>query len=464
MKKIIIGLSSLLLLLSLSLSVSAAGSAKMSLKSNKSELARGDKFTITVSLKNDQPVSNGGVVLSYDSAAFQLLGGECKVKNATLGEVSASRNGGVFVMAEDTVVSGTIFKIEMQVKSDAPFGEFSISGNPSLNVECSISGTKVTVVCPHDFSTGTELDEDEHEAVCSICGEKKEEDHVWDKGTVTKKPTCQSYGKKDVTCTVCGYQGEKNVSMLPHTNTYENLETEGHRYTCQKCGETGIEPHSYPDTWESDANEHYRACAECGYQRDRAAHTPGPAATETTDQTCTVCQRVLKASMNHEHTYTEAWLTDDTAHWHKCADCDATRDMQEHDFEDDCDTNCATCGFTRQPPHSLGNWDGDGASHWKVCGSCGQRLELAKHTASTEAPNTCEVCGKKLIDPNHKHDFNSAHSHVCACGEVKEGTGQFCEVCGVFPWWVLCIAEAVLFAGVLLFVLQRKKQEDDYLD
>ena len=173
MKKIIIGLSSLLLLLSLTLSVSAAGSAKMSLKSNKSELARGDKFTITVSLKNDQPVSNGGVVLSYDSAAFQLLGGECKVKNATLGEVSASHNGGVFVMAEDTVVSGTIFTISMQVKDDAPFGEFSISGNPSLNVECSISGTKVTGVCPHDFSTGTEIDLHEQQEDCSNCVDKK---------------------------------------------------------------------------------------------------------------------------------------------------------------------------------------------------------------------------------------------------------------------------------------------------
>ena len=65
MKKIIIGLSSLLLLLSLTLSVSAAGSAKMSLKSNKSELARGDKFTITVSLKGDGPAGTVLAVSDY---------------------------------------------------------------------------------------------------------------------------------------------------------------------------------------------------------------------------------------------------------------------------------------------------------------------------------------------------------------------------------------------------------------
>lgn len=464
MKKIITLLTGFILLLTLSLSVSAADSAKMSLKSNKTELSRGDKFTITVSLKNDQPVSNGGVVLSYDADAFQLLGGDCKVKNATLGEVSVSRNGGVFVMQTDEVVSGTIFTISMQVKDDAPFGEFSISGDPSLNVTCTLSGAKVTVVCPHDFSTGTRIDEDEHEAVCSICGDKKEEDHVWDKGTVTQKPTCQTYGKKDVTCTVCGYQGEKNVSMLPHTNNYENLEAQGHRYTCQKCGETGIETHSYADNWEHDANEHFRACTECGYQRDKAAHTPGPEATEDTDQLCTVCQRVLKTSMDHEHTFGQTLISDDTTHWYQCTECAATRDQAEHRFDSDCDNSCNLCGFTRQPPHSLGDWGGDGSSHWKICSGCGQRLEIAKHTPSQEDPNVCEGCERKLIAPDHKHEFNSAHTHVCSCGEVKEGSAQFCQVCGVFPWWVLCIAEAVLFAGVLLFVLQRKKQEDDYMD
>ena len=175
MKKILTVFTGLFLMLTLVFSVSAEGNAKMSLKSNKTELSRGDKFTITVSLKNDQPVSNGGVVLSYDTAAFQLLGGDCKVKNATLGEVSVSRNGGVFVMQTDEVVSGTIFTIQMQVKEDAPFGEFSISGDPSLNIGCTLSGTKVTVVCPHDYSTGTKIDEEDHEAVCSICGDKKEE-------------------------------------------------------------------------------------------------------------------------------------------------------------------------------------------------------------------------------------------------------------------------------------------------
>lgn len=458
MKKIIVILTGMLLLLSLTLSVGAADVAKMTLKSNKSELSRGDEFTVTVSLKNDQPVSNGGVVLSYDTAAFQLVGGDCKVKNATLGEVSQSKNGGVFVMQEDTVVSGTIFTIKMKVKEDAPFGEFSISGNASLSVSCSLTGTKVTVICPHDYSTGTELDEDEHEAVCAICGDKKEEDHVWDKGTVTKKPTCQSYGKKDVTCTVCGAQGTKSVSMLPHECDYQNLEAEGHRYTCRKCGETDVEPHSYTDTWAHDETQHYHACTECGYQRDKAAHTPGAAPTETTDQVCTVCDRVLQMSMNHDHTFTREWTSDDTNHWYKCAECDATRDMAAHEYDSVCDDDCNICGATRQPPHEMGDWAKDGANHWKACSRCGEKSGLSAHTPSQDAMPACTVCGQNL-DTDHKHEYAGTHSHVCACGETYNGDARFCEVCGIFPWWILCVAEGVLFAGILLIVFAKRKRQ-----
>ena len=461
MKKFLVGLTALVLILTVTLGVSAAEVAKMRLKTSADTAYRGDKITITVSLTNDQAVEKGGVVLSYDTAVFQLVGGECKVKNAALGEVSQDKNGGVFAMAEDTVVSGTIFTIQLQVKDDAPFGEYTISGSPSLsgggeNISCSLSGTMVTVACKHDFQNCVEIDEDEHESTCSICGEKIQEEHTWDKGTVTQKPTCQVTGKKDVTCTGCGTMQEKTVSLLPHTCTYENLETGGHRFTCQKCGETGIESHSYQDEWGHDENGHYHACAECGYQRDKASHTPGPAATETTSQLCTVCSRVLQTSMNHDHTFTNEWVSDENGHWYKCAECDATRDMAEHTYDNACDEACNICGMTRQPPHEIGDWQTDGANHWKSCSRCGEKAELGGHAASEEDTTTCKICGKSLLG-EHKHKFDSAHTHVCDCGETQEGTAQFCKVCGTFPWWVLCIAEAVLFAGVLLIVHMRKK-------
>lgn len=138
MKRTIAILLCLFLIGTLALSVSAA-SAHMSLSSSAGTVYRGDTFTLTVTLSNDQPVSNGGIVLSYDSNAFELLGGSCSVSNATLAEVSAANGGGVFLLQNDAVVSGTIFTINMKVKSNAPFGSYSISGTPSLSIDCSIA-------------------------------------------------------------------------------------------------------------------------------------------------------------------------------------------------------------------------------------------------------------------------------------------------------------------------------------
>ena len=187
MKRTIAILLCLFLIGTLALSVSAA-SAHMSLSSSAGTVYRGDTFTLTVTLSNDQPVSNGGIVLSYDSSAFELLGGSCSVSNATLAEVSAANGGGVFLLQNDAVVSGTIFTINMKVKSNAPFGSYSISGTPSLSIDCGISGTTVTVGCKHSFGKASKVDGNNHQSTCSICGQTVKEAHTWNSGTVTTMP------------------------------------------------------------------------------------------------------------------------------------------------------------------------------------------------------------------------------------------------------------------------------------
>lgn len=179
------------------LPVSAAGSAYMSIQSSAGTVYRGDSFTLTVNLTNDQPISNGGVILSYDSSVFELLGGSCNVSNAALAEVSAANGGGVFVLQTDAVVSGTIFTINMRVKENAPFGSYSISGTPSLSISCSLSGTSIFVACKHSYANCTKVDEGNHESTCSVCGEKKTDAHTWDGGTVTKAATCKETGLKN---------------------------------------------------------------------------------------------------------------------------------------------------------------------------------------------------------------------------------------------------------------------------
>ena len=125
MKRIVAIFLCLILMGTLALSATAAGSAHMSISSSAGTVYRGDSFTLTVSLSNDQPVSNGGIVLSYDSSVFELTGGSCNVSNATLAEVSAANGGGVFLLQSDAVVSGAIFTINMKVKGDAAIAMLS---------------------------------------------------------------------------------------------------------------------------------------------------------------------------------------------------------------------------------------------------------------------------------------------------------------------------------------------------
>ena len=103
----------LLLLVAMALPVLAAGSAYMGLSASAVNLYRGDSFTITVNLTNDQKIGRGAIVLNYDASAFEFVGGSCNVSGATLAEVSAGRKGGVFALAEEhtVILTGGYFHI-----------------------------------------------------------------------------------------------------------------------------------------------------------------------------------------------------------------------------------------------------------------------------------------------------------------------------------------------------------------
>lgn len=578
------------------LPVHAAGSAHMSLRSSAGTLYRGDSFTVTVSLSNDQPVSNGGVILSYDSSVFEFLGGSCNVSGATLAEVSASRNGGVFVLQTDAVVSGTIFTINMRVKDSAAFGTHSISGSPNLGgVSCSLSGTSVTVACSHSYGNAAKVDGTNHERTCSVCGEKKTEAHTWDGGKVVKAATCKDTGTKRLTCTGCGATKDETIPVsndhkygswttaggsqhshtctvcgkkenashtwnsgtvtksatckdtgtrrltctgcgatkdetIPVTNNHKygswsKVSDSKHSHTCSVCGrsetvshtwdsgtitekatcqQTGkrrlsctgcgttkvetvpiadhdygectfvdetnhkrtctvcakvlTEAHAYGDGWSHDASWHFRRCTGCGNETDQAAHTPGPKATETTDQICTVCSRILKPKGAHVHSFAEGWSTDETGHWHACDDCDDRDSAAPHEYDDNCDADCAVCGMVREPAHAPAEeWSADADGHWYACADCGGKVSFDAHTAGPAATissaQNCTVCGFEMapvLPHDHIYDADgTSHTHECACGEVYQAEAGDCEVCAGFPWWILCIVEAVAFAGAL---------------
>ena len=539
MKRITAIFLCLVLVCTLAITASAA-SAHMSISSSNGTVYRGDTFTLTVILSNNQPVSNGGIVLSYDSSVFEMLGGSCHVSGATLAEVSPSNGGGVFLLETDAAVSGTIFTINMKVKSNASFGTYSISGTPSLSIDCGISGTSVTVSCKHSFGAASKVDGNNHQSTCSICGETKKEAHTWDSGTVTKAPTCKDTGTKKLTCTACGVEKTESVPVTSDhkfgdwdTLGYEGhsrkcsvcgkeesddhswyiyeieeestcqstglaillcedcgasaeqeLELADHSYgaptdvtdtqhthKCSVCGEKSTGDHTFGDTLEHDDKMHYYVCEGCGYKKDQAEHVPGPAATEETDQVCTVCDRILKPKGAHVHQFKTEWSSDSNNHWHDCLECPARDTEMPHVFDSDCDAACNVCGMTRQVTHlPLPNLESDETGHWYNCLVCGEKQNFSAHTpgpaATITTAQTCTECGFEIapILP-HDHVYNgngTVHSHKCACGKEYDADAESCGICAEahkhFPWWIVCILEALVFGGIILLLLMRKKK------
>ena len=157
---------------------------------------------------------------------------------------------------------------------------------------------------------------------------------------------------------------------------------EAHRYTdacdaeCNICGYIRTVTHSYSDTWSTDSKKHWHQCSVCGNKADESAHIPGPAATETSAQTCTTCGYVLQAPLGHEHSFGAAWQTDAFSHWRVCA-CGAKTDEGSHIWDN---------GTVTQPPQA-----GQTGTRVYTCTTCGaQKSEtidaLPPETDSEPAP------------------------------------------------------------------------------
>lgn len=164
-----------------------------------------------------------------------------------------------------------------------------------------------------------------HYTVCTTCGDMLEQENH--KGG---KATCVEKGK----CTVCGY------AYLPET-----------------------EDHVPQNKWTACADlYHAHLCALCGAHCDPEDHKPGPEATETTPQKCTVCDYIITPAKNHKHKLTQVKTTDPTctkegikAHYtcDGCNDLFADKDGKKkledvslpalgHDMKDG---KCARCGY-----------------------------------------------------------------------------------------------------------------------
>ena len=249
-------------------------------------------------------------------------------------------------------------------------------------------------------------------------------------------------------------------------------------YDCAYCDQIGTTTwdsttygeHTEGTEWKFDENNHWHICtvAGCGVviESSKAAHTPGPAATETTPQKCTVCDYVIAPALGHTHNITPVsevpatCTTNGTKAHYKCSGCeklfeDAAGNVEitdtsalvikalNHDWEDATCTAPKTCkraGCGATEGNALGHdWADATCTAPKTCkrAGCGATEgEALGHdwaAATCTAPKTCKRAGCGATEgealghtegTEWKSDKDN-HWHTCTvagCGVVIESS------------------------------------------
>ena len=236
---------------------------------------------------------------------------------------------------------------------------------------------------------------------CSVCkGTKvealaKTDNHQWGEWTTTTKPTCSAKGKEIRTCKVCSKTEERAIPTIPHTIVKEADKA-------ATCTENGYEGREY--------------CSVCN---------------------TTIKERTIIPATGHEwgewKTTLAQTCTTDGKEERVCSKCsekeERTLKATGHDVKlvGAKDSTCTSKGYS-----------GD-----EVCKTCrktiktGHELPLAQHTpkkeegvAATctndghEGNTVCEVCGETLkegkVIPKLGHDWSNENGKCTRCGESHE--------------------------------------------
>jgi len=197
-----------------------------------------------------------------------------------------------------------------------------------------------------------------HYTACTTCGDfLDQEDHKGGTATCTKEGICS----------VCGY------AYLPVNENH----TPDSKWTA--CG--GL--------------YHAKLCKLCGAHCDPQDHVPGPAATETEPQKCTVCDYILDPAKNHKHTLTHmpyvaaTCLTTGTVEHYACSGCTALFSDKEGKQPLGQDVSVTIPYLTHEPADS---WSMDAQYHWRVCKLCDTVLDETKLLHDGQ-DGKCATCG-----------------------------------------------------------------------
>ncbi len=320
------------------------------------------------------------------------------------------------------------------------------------NQICTVCGVEVKPATGHDYQatvtapTCTEKGYTTHS--CLNCGDTYTDSETPAKGHA---PGADATCTQPQICTVCGVTLKSENGHVPGAEA-----TCTEPQSCTVCGETvaaalghdmiheGMKPASCTEDGYSSGSR----CSRCGYAEGKTVipakgHTPGSAATCTSNQICTVCGVEVKPATGHNYqtTVTAPTCTEKGYTTHSCLNCGDTYTDSETPAKGHAPGAAATCSSAQkcevcseELAPALGHLPGAEATctESQLCVDCGEILVPAKgHTpgapASCVSAQTCTVCKQELVSATG----HSYASEVIAPSCTENGyTVHTCSVCG----------------------------------
>ncbi len=278
-----------------------------------------------------------------------------------------------------------------------------------------------------------------------------------------------------------------------------------HKYDSSAGGSSGIIIHTHKwSSYQSDKTGHWRVCTvkACGEKEQISAHSPSASATEQAAQVCTVCGYEIAPKLVHEHLYGE-WLTDASGHYRTCKTCGKDSPIEKHvtggAATENTDEVCTVCDYVITPSlghvHKLTKIEAkpatcvqDGNIEYYRC-TCGRRFkdaagktEITRHIdillradgkhADGNDDEKCDVCGKKtsttpqssepesseptISTPDSAVPESSAPVDVPA--DVSDVEQQPADKMGALPFIILGTCAAIAVAAVTGVLIWSKKK------
>lgn len=301
------------------------------------------------------------------------------------------------------------------------------------NIIFNYTGTLPPVECDHRYNRWWHFDDYQHFQICYLCGEySTPAAHIPDGEPTEQTPQ---------TCIVCGYMMQAPLSHV----------------------------HDYADTWSSDETGHWYACSGCEIRGSYDTHISGPDSTAEGDDICIVCNYV----MEHQHYYQEEWSMDETGHWLSCYWCEERENFTPHSpgpaATDTTAQTCTVCGYVIEAApghiHSYStSWESDHIGHWHSCSGCEARSHYTRHTpgpaATATSPQICTVCGRVLVPARGETTPPAEPPTEPETQPGPEIADPNTPEENSFPWLIVVMTAAVAAAvsGATVFMVIKKRK------